>query len=67
MDFFSSSVISSDFALLISSSPFSVDSFDFCLFPISDTDNGETVFIVVGVENISSEGSLKGIGLHSSE
>ena len=58
--FFSSSVILFDFALLVSSSPFSVDSINFGLFPISGTDNGETVFILVGVENISSEGSVKG-------
>ena len=37
------------------------------MFPISGIDNGETIFILVGVKIISSEGSLTGIWLHYSE
>ena len=48
---FSSTVILYGFALLFSSSHFSVESFDFCLSHISGTDNGETIFILIGVEN----------------
>ena len=48
---FSSPVILSGFALLFSSSPYSVESFDFCLSPISGTDGGEIIFILIGVEN----------------
>ena len=43
--------------------PFSVNSHEFLLLS-SGTDRGETVFVPGWVESLSSEGSLKGIGLN---